>query len=131
MPSKPQSVNDALISAAMKDVYRGCEAKDWSPYPLSEPLSTFWAVVQAQEKINNGGFQYFFEADWPQKPNYKIFINAFRRIGAKESADWVEDAVEQFPFPEPHLYYKRRREYLVASRSEQGQYDSVIDRLGE
>jgi hypothetical protein len=120
-----------LLSAAGKDVYRGCEAKDWTPYTLDEPRLTFWAVEQAQGITDNGGFQYFFESDWPEKPNYIIFVNAYRRIGAKESADWIEDAVEQFPFADPQLDYKSRREYLVSSRSAEGEYDSVIDRLGD
>jgi hypothetical protein len=131
MPGRQESKEDsALISAAYKEVFVGCKAKDWSAYRLAEPLLTCWAVVKAQEVTYNGGFQYFFENDWPDKPNYRVFIDAFRRIGADEAAMWLEEAVDQFPFSDPHLHYERRREHLSASRSKPGTCDSVIDGLG-
>jgi hypothetical protein len=81
--------------------------------------------------INNGGFQYFFENDWPENPPYQVFIDALERIGAAEPADLLRTAVDAFPFQNPHLNVDARREYLESSRSKPEEYDSLIDRCGE
>jgi hypothetical protein len=121
----------ALLKAADKDVYRDSEGKDWRSYDLDQPRFTCWAVDQAQGLVGNGGFQYFFEGDWPENPPYSVFIEAYRRIGAKEAADCFQDAVDDFPFADPHLDVKARNAHLDAKRSKPGEFDSLIDRLGD
>ncbi len=76
-----------VIDWASEDVYRDQDSPSWSPYNRGEQLLTVWAVEQAQGIIDNGGFQYFFENDWPENPSYSVFIDSFRRIGAGEAAD--------------------------------------------
>ena len=90
-----------------------------------------WAVEKAQGLIDNGGFAYFFENDWPENPPYSIFVTAFREIGAIEAADYLQRAIEDFPFANPHLDYKKRRDHLENSRSSADEDDSVIDNLGD
>jgi hypothetical protein len=128
---KEESPEDReTISAAGRDVYHSCEDKNWSPYHLPGPQVVYWAVEQAQGIIDNGGFEYFFENDWPKNPPYTVFIEAFCAIGAKETAEWMENVVEMFPFPEPHKDCKRRREYMESCQRREGKWNSIIDKLG-
>ena len=120
-----------IIDWASKDVYRDQDSPSWSPYNRGEQLLTVWAIEQAQGIIDNGGFQYFFENDWPENPSYSVFVDAFRRIGAQEAADCLQDAVELFPSTSPHLDYQMRRSYMDALRAKEGGRESVIDKLGD
>jgi hypothetical protein len=87
-------------------------------------------VEQAQGIIDNGGFQYFFENDWPENPEYAVFVDAFRRIGATEAGDCVQDAASMFPSSAPHLDCDMRREYMDLLRAKEGVDESVMDKLG-
>jgi hypothetical protein len=69
-------------------------------------------VLAAQGRTDNGGFIYFFEGDYPGNPPYSVFANAFRAIGADETAECIEVAASLFPFPDPHLHGDDRRDYL-------------------
>jgi hypothetical protein len=79
---------------------------------LSEPVRIVLIVHAAQGLIDNGGFQYFFEADFPGTPPYAFFVDAYRTIGAEEEARIFARAVALFNFPEPHLNRKQRNKYL-------------------
>jgi hypothetical protein len=120
----------AFLEAASQDVYRTQDSGSWSPYKLPEPLLTVWAVEQAQGIIDNGGFQYFFENDWPENPEYAVFVDAFRRIGAAEAADCIQDAVSMFPSSAPNLDCDMRREHMDFLREQDGVDESVMDKLG-
>ena len=120
-----------IVDWASKDIYRDQDSPSWSPYNRGKQLLTVWAVEQAQGVIDNGGFQFFFENDWPKNPAYSVFVEAFRRIGAVEAADCMQDAVEMFPSKSPHLDYQMRRDFMDALREKEGGRDSVIDKLGD
>jgi hypothetical protein len=119
-----------VIDWASEDVHRNADSPSWSPYSRGEQFQTVWAVEQAQGVIDNGGLQYFFENDWPENPPYALFIDAFRRIGAQQAADCIQDAVEMFPSKSPHLDYQMRRDYMDSLRAKEGDEESVVDKLG-
>jgi hypothetical protein len=119
-----------IIWDAEQDVYRDEASRDWTPYKLPEHLFTVWAVTQMMGTTNNGGFQYFFENDWPDRPSYQLFIDALERIGATEPAYLLRTAVNAFPFQHPHLNVNARRDFIKTSRSKPDKYDSMIDRCG-
>ena len=119
-----------IVDWASDDVRGDQDSPSWSPYNRSEQWLTVWAVEQAQGIIDNGGLQYFFENDWPKNPSYSVFVEAFRRIGAVEAADCIQDAVEMFPFKSPHLDHQMRREFLSSLRDKEGGQESAIDKLG-
>jgi hypothetical protein len=119
-----------IIDWASKDVFRDQDSPSWSPYNRGEQLLTAWAIEQAQGIIDNGGLQYFFENDWPENPSYSVFVDAFRRIGAVEAADCIQDAVEMFPSVSPQSDYEMRRAYMDGLREKEGGQESVIDKLG-
>lgn len=81
---------------------------------LSAADRTVVAVYGAQGVIDNGGLRFFFENNWPAKPPYALFIDAYLRIGAVEVAGLVDRAARRFPFPEPHKHQERRREFMGA-----------------
>lgn len=126
----PKHVSD-LISAGLKDLYDGSDSPSWTVIGLQPPLLTVWAVEKVQGVTDNGGFQYFFENDWPDNPPYLLFIDALRAIGADEASDCLQDAVECFPFEDPHLDYIQRREFLESLRQADPDGESVIDKLGD
>jgi hypothetical protein len=76
------------------------------------PLQTVLVIDSAQGIIDNGGFQYFFEADFPGMPDYSTFIDAYERIGAISCANAIREALALFDFPQPHLHLKQRLRYL-------------------
>ena len=79
---------------------------------LPVPLQTVAVIVSAQGMIDNGGFRYFFESDWPGKPPYSFFAGAYRRIGADDAARAFDAAIALFPFANPHESARKRNEFL-------------------
>ena len=55
---------------------------------LPESVRIFLLVNGAQGVIDNGGYNYFFEADWPGTPPYEVFADAYEAIGCiRQAAD--------------------------------------------
>ena len=52
-------------------------------------------VHAAQGIIDNGGFEYFFEAPFDGDPDMADFAKAFQAIGASESSAAMESAVRR------------------------------------
>jgi len=82
---------------------------------LPEPVQIFLNVNGAQGVIDNGGFNFFFEADWPGNPRYEDFVAAYEAIGCWKQAAELRRVVETFPFPDPHLHKEKRNEYIEAN----------------
>ena len=75
-------------------------------------VATFMRVIAAQGVIDNGGYRYFFESDWPGNPPYSDFVQSYRAIGCHEQADDMERVIGVFPFPEPHLRSGERIRFM-------------------
>jgi hypothetical protein len=108
------------------------KAKDVAKLPA--PVRHIALVHAAQGVIDNGGLQYFFEADFPNKPDYALFIEAYRAIGATEAAQALEEAVALFPFDSPHKFVKERNAFLDRFRNDDDQarespFEPLTDRL--
>jgi Domain of unknown function (DUF4375) len=73
---------------------------------------TILAVSSAQGVIDNGGFRDFFEGDWPGKPPYSFFSDAYRRIGAEAPAKCIDQAAALFRFKHPERHNERRQRFL-------------------
>ena len=95
---------------------------------LSFPEQVVLAIYSAQGVIDNGGFQYFFESDFPNKPDYAVFIRAYAEIGAVREAEILETAVSMFGFPDPHLHIEKRR-YFLDQLDEEAAFFKVEDEL--
>ncbi len=79
---------------------------------LPELEQTIVLVASAQGIIDNGGFQYFFEMDFPDRAPYSHLVAAYRAIGATPAATRLERAVRMFPFAAPHRNQKRRNAFM-------------------
>ena len=62
--------------------------------------------------IDNGGFRYLFENDFPFQPPYSLFSGAYRKIGAFGAADRLDRAVALFPFKNPETKAEARNEFM-------------------
>lgn len=81
---------------------------------VSEPCRTVIIVDTAFGIIGNGGFQYFFEANFPDDPEYGMFAGAFHRVGLTEIARRFAELVAMFPFEAPHRSPDQRLRFLEA-----------------
>jgi hypothetical protein len=100
------------LDRAIKVAVRRLSRVGGNPRRLDVPDQTIIAVYGAQGVIDNGGFQYFFENNWPGRPPYSFFSDAYRRIGAPDAARRIDKAVSMFPFPRPQLSQRRRRAFM-------------------
>ena len=94
------------------------EAQGGDLAKLSEPLRTVLIVEAAQGIIDNGGLEYFYEADFPNNPPYSVFVEAYRRIGAMAGAMCIEASARMFPFAEPHLHESKRSAWIDSVKND-------------
>lgn len=125
MDDDSYAVIDEAFKSAVREIDSGARLFDLTPLK-----QVVLVVMGAQGVIDNGGFQYFYEADWPNKPPYSLFINAFKEIGANKVADCIAESVELFPFPNPHLAVDARNVFLD-SQGEGSQFEILADRVME
>jgi hypothetical protein len=118
---------ESLLSECIKIALDQLARADGDIIRLPEPSQTLLAVQSAQGIIDNGGLQFFFENDFPHNPPYMVFIEAYRRIGAEDAAQALEQAVARFPFWNPHLHCELRNEFMDAHRTEGRHVFDAID----
>ena len=122
-----QTKNDSAVTSCME---KARAAKDVAALP--DVVRTVALVQTAQGIIDNGGLQYFFEAEYPGKPPYPLFIDAYRNIGAAAAASTLAEAVSLFPFAEPHQYAAKRNKFMDSFRDEDGEpVNSPFERLSK
>ena len=109
--SQVSQADDALLTKTANTVF-GRKGELASLAVMPRPRRVFAMIYSAQGTIDNGGFQYFFEADWPERPPYSTFSDSYRAIGATDVANWLDQAAAMFPFAEPHLHRSERVKYL-------------------
>jgi hypothetical protein len=90
------------------------EAVDQDMSRLPEAVRVFLSVNGAQGAMDNGGFVFFFGADWPGTPPYEEFIVAYEAIGCVEQAAALRRIVATFPFADPHLHKGKRKKFIEA-----------------
>jgi hypothetical protein len=106
-----------LLDIASDYAFERLEDADGSLAKLPLPLQTVAVIYAAQGVIDNGGLEYFYEADYPNNPPYSLFVAAYRRIGANEAADCIAKTAAMFPFPNPHLYREKRDKFIESKKS--------------
>jgi hypothetical protein len=109
---------DSTLDRAANDAFRRLKRAGGDPRKLATPDATLVVIYGAQGVIDNGGFKYFFENDWPGRPPYSLFSDAYRRIGSERPADLLDRAVDLFPFPRPHLARRKRNQFMDALRED-------------
>lgn len=116
-----------VLNREVCDASSCMDSRGW-PGKVQEPLRFAILVVVATGVINNGGFSYFFENDWPSRVTYRQFEEAYRAIGAIKAADLLVQATAFFPFKHPEKDCDRRRAIIEAQ--EVGEEESPMDCLG-
>ena len=101
-----------FLDRAAEYSYKELERVGGDPKRLDESLQTVAIIYSVQAIIDNGGFRYLFESDFPMNPSYSEFASAYRRIGSLGAAEKLEKAVAAFPFADPHLHQDKRLQYL-------------------
>jgi hypothetical protein len=89
------------------DVYRDAPITHLSP-----ARQVFVRIYVAQPIIDNGSLPYFFGGDFPDSPDYSVYSDAYRAIGADDVAGYLDAAVALFPFSAPHLDLEARKRYI-------------------
>lgn len=79
---------------------------------LDHPCRVVVIVYSAWGLIENGGFQYFFESNFPEEPPYEVFIQAFSSVGLTDIALRFSKLISLFPFDEPHKFPRKRQEFI-------------------
>jgi hypothetical protein len=126
---KGPSKLDRALKYALAEVERVGD-----PDKLPPAVRTVVLVHAAQGIIDNGGLEYFFEADFPGRPPYSIFVEAYRTIGAREEAQTIAEAVKLFPFANPHRFQSMRDKFLDQFQDEGGHrpdspFEPLTDKL--
>ncbi len=102
----------SFLDRAAECTYSQLERLGGDPLKLDLPQQTVAILYSVQAIIDNGGFQYLFENDFPHDPAYAKFVEAYRRIGANAAAERLEKAVAMFPFENPHLHQDQRLSFM-------------------
>lgn len=100
------------LKSAYERATQALQAAEGALSNLPEPLQNFLLVYSAQGLIDNGGFQYFFEMDWPGNPEYVVFSKAYRAIGAEDAAHCIEQAAALFGFAHPEQFESERMQFM-------------------
>ncbi len=79
---------------------------------LPRSVGTFLMVHSAQGVIDNGGYCYFFEANWSNDLPYSKFVSAYFEIGCEEQSKDFARVVSTFPFEDPHINSVARNNFM-------------------
>jgi hypothetical protein len=79
-----------LLDKVADDVYAEMEKVGGDPLRLPVVLQPVALLYTVQAMIDNGGFRYIFESDFPLNPPYSAFSDAYRKIGATTAADSLD-----------------------------------------
>jgi hypothetical protein len=122
----------SLLDRAAEGLYRQLNShnNDLSKVPeITRPIALLYMF---QGMVDNGGFRYPMESDFPGNPPYSEFVEAYRRIGAADAAEALEKAVALFPFDHPECNSEARNQYfdsLGDDEFENSQFSQLSDRV--
>lgn len=118
-PTTPQSIWEKYSSVADKNLSAVPE--------LVRPVVTTYS---AQGVIDNGGFPYLFENNWPGITDWNIFADDFEAVGHTTGAEAIRAALRLFPHGQPQTDLKERRKHIFGTLGgldgELGKLDRVI-----
>lgn len=103
---------DDILDKTSDIAFEQLDQAGGDPLKLPEVLQTVVIVFSAQGIIDNGGFRYFFESDFPGNPPYEVVSSAYRRISADAAAECIERAVAMFPLVQPHRQVAERNDFM-------------------
>jgi hypothetical protein len=106
-------INDTDDEALLMQVLETINQKaDFDISQIPDEHRHVVAAVTAQAIIDNGGFRYFFTSHFKGRPDYQMIVEAYSKIGAKESADAINQALMMFPDGAPPEELDERERYI-------------------
>jgi len=101
-----------ILDEAAEIVYQKLDSVGGDPMKLPKVMQPIAILYSIQAMVDNGGFRYIFENNFPFMQPYPVWIEAYRQIGAVGPADCLERAVALFPFENPHLDIEARNKFM-------------------
>ncbi len=104
--------DNSLLDTLSTEAFERLENCGSDPLRLQEPWKTIVMIYSAQGIIDNGGFTYFFENDWPNHTPYEEFALAYERIGKQDAAIAIRNAVAAMGIENAEHRIDERRAYI-------------------
>jgi len=120
------------LDLAAEGLYRELELLDNDLSKIPEVTRPIALLYMFQGMVDNGGFRYPMETDFPGNPPYSAFVDAYRRIGALDAAAALEQAVALFPFEHPERDADARNHFLDSlgdDEFEDSEFSKLSDRV--
>lgn len=100
------------LDIAIDGIYERLDNVGGDPMNLPEEMRPIALLYTFQAMVDNGGFRYPMEADFPFTPPYSTFVDAYRTVGAESAATLLEDSLSRFPMSNPHLDAEARNAFM-------------------
>ncbi len=120
---------ESRLDLAAEGLYKAIESLDDDPLRLAEELQPVALLYTFQAMVDNGGFRYPMENDFPGQPPYSIFVDAYMRIGATSAAKSLQQAVALFPFDDPEKNADGRNAYFNSLPEEDSEFEKLSDQV--
>jgi hypothetical protein len=120
------------LDLAVEGLYRELNLSDNDLSKLPEVTRPIALLYMFQGMVDNGGFRYPMETDFPGNPPYSEFVEAYRRIGAEDAAVALNQAVALFPFQHPERDAEARNRYFESlgdDEFEHSEFNQLSDRV--
>src|SRR5579862_575996 len=114
------------LDKAADGIYKELEKVGGDPLKLPSVLQPVAILYTVQAMVDNGGFRYLFENDFPFNPPYSVFFEAYRTIGTKDAADRLEKAANLFPFDHPEVNRMVVTSTWIRSTSQMNSFNWVM-----
>jgi hypothetical protein len=119
------------LDIAAEGLYRELERLDNDLSKIPEVTRPIALLYMFQGMVDNGGFRYPMETDFPGNPPYSAFVDAYRQIGSLDAAEALEQAVALFPFEHPEHNADARNQFLDSLGDGDEFEDSEFSRLSD
>jgi hypothetical protein len=124
-------MTESSLDRAVEGLYRELKLanNDLSKIPaITRPITLLYMF---QGMVDNGGFRYPMETDFPGNPPYSLFVDAYRQVGALEAAEALEKAVALFPFGFPEQNANARNQFMSSLGDDTDFEESEFSRLSD
>jgi hypothetical protein len=118
--------SESKLEQVRNTAYAMLEVADGDVTQLPTPLKNLVLIDSAQALIDNGGLEYFFYYDFPSKPAYQIFVDAYQAIGANSAAQIIAKASMAFGIEQPEFNIKQRRKHIDLLASQTASADEFL-----
>jgi hypothetical protein len=116
------------LDLAAEGLYRELSQSDNDLSKLPEVTRPIALLYMFQGMVDNGGFRYPMENDFPGNPPYSLVSGAYRQIGALEAGEALDKAVALFSFERPEQNAEARNQFLD-SLEDGNEFEELGDRV--